>query len=220
MADLARRAELEQQLARELARLQQRELTRLLQALGDPPTLENLNPEYWNEFSTTLRGELTPTLEKVYLASAEQRLDTMSVGVDWSIVNKNAADWARNYTFDLVRGITENTRAALQAKLPAYFEQGQTIGQLRNSLQDLFGPVRAGTIAVTEISRAAVQGETAIQRELEKYGLRTESVFQTSSDDAVCPLCSPLNGKVVREHQFPPLHPRCRCWINSRWIEG
>ncbi len=44
--------------------------------------------------------------------------------------------------------------------------------------------------------------------------------------DDVCPLCSPLNGKVVPLDapfadgvQHPPLHPRCRCSLEPVWAD-
>lgn len=219
MPDFVNRSDWEAQLANALAKLQQRELTRIMQALGDPPDLNNLNPEFWNEFSTTMRGALIPTLESVFLDSAEQMLGTTSIGVDWNLINEQAARWAEQYIYDLVRGITDNTRAALQQKVSAYFRNGLTQQALRDSLQNLFGPVRASTIAVTETTRSAVQGELAIVREIEKNGLKLVPIYQTNADDFVCPICSPLNGKQVESWQFPPRHPNCRCWINHSFPE-
>lgn len=219
MADFAKRSDWEAELARALARLQQRELKLLMDALGDPPDLNNLHPEFWNEFSTTLRGELVPTLEKIFLDSAEQLLGTSSIGVDWDLVNQAATDWAARYGYDLVRGITDNTRAALQQKVSSYFQNGWTQQALRDSLQSLFGPVRAEMLSVTEVTRAAVQGELAVVREIEKNGIALKPFFQTNEDSFVCPVCSPLNEKQVEAWQFPPRHPRCRCWINYRFIE-
>lgn len=220
MADFVNRSDWEAQLAHALAGLQQRELKRLMDALGDPPDLNNLHPEFWNEFSTTLRGELVPTLEKIFLDSAEQMLGTSSIGVDWDLVNQAATDWAARYGYDLVRGITDNTRAALQQKVSSYFQNGWTQQALRDSLQSLFGPVRASMISVTEVTRAAVQGELAIVKEIEKNGIKMIPIFQTSADSFVCPICAPLNGKQVQSWQFPPRHVNCRCWINHAFAEA
>lgn len=221
MADFAKRSDWEAELARALARLQQRELKLLMDALGDPPDLNNLHPEFWNEFSTTLRGELVPTLEKIFLDSAEQLLGTSSIGVDWDLVNQAATDWAARYGYDLVRGITDNTRAALQQKVSSYFQNGWTQQALRDSLQSLFGPVRASMISVTEVTRAAVQGELAIVKEIEKHGIKMIAVWNTNNDDFVCPVCGPLNQKKQGDGWYapPPAHPRCRCHINFEWAE-
>lgn len=221
MPDFNNRTDWEEKLARVLGKLQQREMNRLIEALGDPPDLNNLHPEFWNEFSTTLKGELIPLLEQVFLDSAEQMLDTTSIGVDWALINAEAARWARTYGYDLVSGITDNTRAALQEKLPAYFEQQMTMGQLRDSLEALFGPVRAAMIAATEVTRAAVEGERAIVAGLEDAGADMLAVWQTNNDDIVCPICAPRNQKRFGEGwtDFPPAHPNCRCWINFEFKE-
>ncbi|HZQ08613.1 MAG TPA: phage minor head protein [Anaerolineae bacterium] len=219
MPDFNNRTDWEDKLSRQLARLQQRELTRLIEALGEPPSLDNLHPEFWNEFSTTLRGELIPTLERIFLDGAEQTLGTTSIGVDWALINQAAAQWARSYGYDLVQDITTNTRTALQEKLPAYFEQGQTIGQLRESLQPLFGPVRAELIATTEVTRAAVQGELETARQISQAGVQMVAIWQTNNDDFVCPICAPLNQKRYGDGWTvpPPAHPRCRCWISHEF---
>lgn len=222
MADFANRSDWEAQLARALARLQQRELKLLMDALGDPPDLNNLHPEFWNEFSTTMRGELIPVLEGIFLDSAEQLLGTTSIGVDWNLINEQAARWAESYAYDLVRHITDNTRAALQQKVSAYFRNGLTQQDLRDSLQNLFGPVRAEMISVTEVTRAAVRGELAIVDGLKQYGIEMIPVWQTNADDIVCPICAPRNRKKRGDgwYDFPPAHPRCRCWINHTYAEN
>jgi SPP1 gp7 family putative phage head morphogenesis protein len=88
-----------------------------------------------------------------------------------------------------------------------------TMPDLIESLDSLYGPVRAEMIAVTETTRAAVQGQAALVDELNKEGIVMVATFLTSEDETVCPICAPLNGKQVDESEFPPLHPRCRCDI-------
>ncbi len=219
MPDFNKRSDWEAQLARDLARLQQRELKRLLEALGEPPSLDNLHPDYWNEFSTSARAELIPTLENIFLDSAEGMLKTTSIGVDWALVNEQAARWADQYSYDLVRGITDNTRAALQQKVSSYFRNGLTQQDLRNSLQNLYGPVRAEIIAVTEVTRAASQGELSIVKEIEKNGIRMIAVWNTNNDDFVCRICGPRNQKKQGEGWTspPPAHPRCRCFLSHEF---
>lgn len=221
MPDLNNRADFEAEVALALARLGQRQQKLLLDALGDPPDLNKVTPEFWNEFSTQLRGELLPALERIFLHSAEQMLSTSPVGVDWSLVNGAAASWAERYTFDLVSGITQNTRTALQQKVGAYYRSGLSLGDLRASLANLFGPVRAEMIAVTETTRAAVNGELAIAAGIREQGINMVAVWQTSNDETVCPVCSPNNQKVQGTTWTvpPPAHPRCRCWLSHTFAD-
>lgn len=221
MADLVNRAEWEAALAHALERLGKRRMNLLIEALGDPPDLNRVPPEFWNEFSTELRGELVTTLEQVFLDSAEDMLGTTTIGVDWALVNREAARWARESSYELVRNLAENTRAALREKIPAFFEQGLTMGQLKESLSGLFGSVRAELIAATEVTRAAVQGELATVREIEKAGIQMVAVWNTNNDDIVCPICGPRNQKKQGDgwYDVPPAHPRCRCWLSHEFAE-
>lgn len=222
MADFKNRDEWEQKLATALARLGSRQRERVIAALGDPPDLNNLSPEFWNETTTEMRGEIYTVLEKIFLESANNMLvDFPSIGVDWTLINERAAQWARQYTYDLVRGINQNTRAALQQKVASYFEDGLTIGDLRETIAPLFGSVRAEIIATTEVTRAAVNGELEIARGLREQGIQMIEVWNTRKDEIVCPICAPRNGKRRGDGWDvpPPGHPRCRCWLAHEFKE-
>ena len=214
MPDVVGRDELERKLARKLGSLQRAQMMRLLEHLGDPPKIENVPAMFWDEVGKELAVVLAPFLEEVYLTQAKELMLSQPVGVAWDLVHQAAVDWARQYTFDLVRGINDISRRALQSAVSAYFERGQTIGELEQSISSLYGPVRASMIAQTEITRASVMGERSIVTELEKVGIRMIPIFATSSDEKVCPICAPLDGKEVTEDLFPPRHVNCRCWLN------
>lgn len=211
MAELRNRDEFERQIARRLGRKQAEEFTRLMDALGDPPDLNNLPHDFWVAQQTAYAGVLQPILEAVVLAQAAQLLTDHKIGVDVSAVNERAARWARDYSFDLVRGVTEKTRGALQEKIAGFFTDQRTLADLRDSIAPLFGPVRADLIAVTETTRASVEGEHTYQGELERLGLKTRGIWLTNNDDLVCPICGPNHGKPVSEVGAPPAHPGCRC---------
>ena len=74
-------------------------------------------------------------------------------------------------------------------------------------------------ISVTEITRAAVQGELGVARQLKNEGIDMRKVWQTNKDDLVCTICEPLQG--VEEATWrsvapdgPPAHVRCRCFLS------
>lgn len=222
MGEFANRADWESRLQRALEKLQKQQLQRLLESLGDPPNLANLHPDFWNEFSTEYREALYPLLEGIFLDGAAQRLDASTIGVDWDLVNEAAARWARQYTFDLVSGITDHSQQALREKVGGYWETPTSLGALTDSLAQLFGPVRAEMIAITETTRAAVNGQIELVHQLGAQGVEMVAVWQTNNDDIVCPLCGPRN----QQRQFtnwsepPPAHPRCRCWIDFEFADG
>ena len=218
MADIPNRDELERKIARQLGKLQRGWLGRLLELLGDPPTLVGIPETFWDEIGQELERVLAPFLESIFLDQALELMSGQPVGVDWALINRAAIEWARTYTFELVRGVTAVTQQALQRAVAAYFERGQTIGDLERALSSLFSPVRAEMIAITEITRAASQGELALADELNKMGITMITTWSTNRDELVCPLCAPLNGKARGDgwNDPPPRHPRCRCWLNHK----
>ena len=168
-----------------------------------------------------LRAALSRNFQAVYLASAEQILNAQPIGVDWGIVNQNAASWARQSSFELVSRLTDTSRKLLQDSVARFFEEQMTIGDLRRLLTPTFGPVRASLIASTEVTRAAVQGEMDFVRLLGDQGAPMVAIWQTSADELVCPICSPRNQRRRGDGwtEPPPAHPRCRCWVNHEFVE-
>lgn len=72
MPDVQDRDELEEELARKLARLQRKQMKRLLAELGDPPIIQNLSPMFWYNASRELMILLEPILAKIYLKQARE----------------------------------------------------------------------------------------------------------------------------------------------------
>jgi len=217
MADIPNRDELERQLARIMAKLLSAYGGRLLEALGDPPNITNLPPSFWENESQIMLAALRPFLENVYLEAAKRLMAATPSAIDWALVNEAAVKWASSYAFDLITGINNTTMQALQSVLSAYFQHPTTIGQLEARILELIAsPVRAEMIAVTEITRAASEGEQEIARALAEQGIVMIPIWQTNNDDLVCELCGPKHGQEITDGEYPPEHPRCRCWVNHQ----
>lgn len=214
MPDIPNRTELEAEIARRFSRLSAAHRRRLLSLLGDPPNFGNVPLSFWEEVQGELRGAFVPVLSEIYLDAAERLVGEIPIGVDWGLINERAANWARQYGFDLVRGITETSRRGTQSAIAAFFERGQTRADLEAALARIYGPVRAEAIAVTEVTRAAAEGEQAIALEIGGMGVQMVPVWQTNNDELVCPICGPRHDKEITNGEYPPAHPRCRCWVN------
>ena len=139
------------------------------------------------------------------------------LSVDWQLANNAAAQWALEYGYDLVRGITDTTRRRLQTEIQRFVTNGETLPQLTGRLEDVFGPVRAEMVAVTEVTRAYAEGNRASWRE---SGVIEQREWRTANDELVCPICGPLAGQIAGlDESFPdgsdgpPAHVRCRCWV-------
>lgn len=219
---LSSRAILEAQLKKVLATKLRGQLEKLLDILGDPPDLTKLQESFWNEAGEELTKAVMPVLEKAFLAQAQELIDEIEFeGVDWNLVNTNAVNWANRYTFDLVTGINNTTRKALQDWIGSYYNESWTMGDLIDKLSTIYSPVRAEMIAVTEVTRASVQGEISIADTIRKMNPAIEltPIWQTNNDELVCDICGPFNEKPFEEwgHEYPdgpPAHVNCRCWIN------
>ena len=188
----------------------------VLAALGNPPNLNNLTPEFWETEAGKMLAGVRPEIEAMAVAAAVALSATVPLLWDEVVIAREAAEWARQYAYSLVTGLNENTMALLRRVIPQFIETpGMTIGDLRRELTPAFGERRAQMIAVTETTRAFEEGTREVQRELARGGLKRVREWRTAADERVCDVCGPLNG--LTEDQWvdtdgPPLHPRCRCW--------
>lgn len=175
-------------------------------------------------------------LQRVALAGSEfgrEQVETYVFGTRkavevgmWELANNAAAQWAMSYGYELVRGLLQTTRDALQAEVAEYIRNSETIGQLTARIRQSsgFSEQRARRIAITEITRAfAIGGLQAWKAS----GVIEQREWRTNSDEKVCPQCGPLDGKVVGLNEefdegviSPPRHPSCRCWHVPKIVIG
>lgn len=174
-----------------------------------------------------LQEALIPVLTQLYAQSFMTLPPEIPVEIstdEAGIVNETARQWATEYTYDLVRGINDTTRSALQNIFETFNSTpGMTRGELEQMLTPLFGPVRASMIAVTETTRTNAAATNAQQVYLRDQGFNLIRVWSTNADDLVCPICGPLNGRPESEWGAtvgsPPAHVNCRCTVVLREID-
>lgn len=154
------------------------------------------------------------------IRNAEGQLDEIALSIDSIDVTETAREWARTYSFELIRGINDNSKRMVSNALRDWIGSGRTLEQLRDELADAFGRKRAELIASTEVTRAFNQGYVESLREA---GIERKQ-WWTRQDERVCPICRPLHGTIkALDEMFetsngllvlaPPAHPRCRCTI-------
>jgi len=147
------------------------------------------------------------------------------ISFDPTIINTEALRWARDYSYDLVSGLTDTTRRQLQEATAAFIQTpGMTIGDIEQLITPAFGPVRSEMIAVTEVTRAYSSATNELQKllQVETPELVTTRIWNTMQDEYVCRVCGPLEGAPESEfsQQFPsgpPAHPNCRCSTSIRF---
>jgi len=154
--------------------------------------------------------------------------ENSTITLDYTLTNIEAAEWARKYSYELVKNIDKLTVEALQQALTAFVETpGMTIGQVMDLLP--FDEERALRVATTEITRTYAQGQQMAGDQLkEEYpDVKVKKRWFTNNDDRVCDLCGPLNDVEVEidedfyepEDKYqdgnPPRHVGCRCWTSQ-----
>ena len=224
--DFVNREEIERKLARVVGRGLHGELDKLLGLLGDPPKLENVPPEYWKNGWRTIQHDVEPVLLDVYLTQATNVMLSVGIGVSLDNINHQAVNWARSHTEEVLRGMWQGRKYITSEMLSGArqvgevigqgYEQGLTIQEISERLQPLYSPVRAEMIAVTETTRAVVEGEKAYVEQLEREtGQKMIPIWLTAEDEIVrrCPICYPRRNKPITNGQYPPAHPRCRCGV-------
>lgn len=151
----------------------------------------------------------------------------VNIELDWGLANAAAAEWAREYGYELIKGLGQTTRDEIAAAMGTWVEAQETYPDLVRRLEEILGdPRRADLVASTEATRVYAEGNKAAWAQVEtELGVQTVMVWHTAADDDVCPICRPLNGATARlDEEFPggikspPAHPRCRCWLTAKAI--
>jgi SPP1 gp7 family putative phage head morphogenesis protein len=146
---------------------------------------------------------------------AFETLTQIGLAFDYTLAHTQAARWASQYSYSLVRGINSTTTQRLQVAVEDWFRERTTLPDLVRELAPTFGRQRAKLIAQTETTRAAAEGSIA---GYEESRVVQEWEWMTVRDERVCPTCGPLHGtRAPLRGTFPggatiPAHPGCRCF--------
>lgn len=169
-------------------------------------------------------GAVRDALRRALIESADlgvriavRQLASVGLGMDWTLANTAAREWANEYVGELIGRINETTRRQVRQAVAAWVENGEPLEALIDELAVTFGRERAELIASTEVTRAYAQGQVESYR---LSGVIGRMEWRTAVDERVCPVCGPLHGtRASFDETFegdlamPPAHPRCRCWL-------
>lgn len=219
------RDEIERRMARELNAAFGEQLDDLLPDGADDAAIRDAI----NRVSATsepVREVLRRNLAQSSSLGVTVALDTLGAigyGFDWTLAHTDAAQWASQYSYELVRGINQTTANRLQVAVNDWFQERTTLPDLVRELQPTFGRRRAQLIAQTETTRAAREGSV---RGFEQSGVVQGVEWATVRDERVCPVCGPLNGQradlrgmFAGGQAQPPAHPGCRCFVRPVIME-
>ena len=174
--------------------------------------------DFWDAFEGDLWDDLAEVMVDIYLQGIDGGINALPKNIrvlaDFDKVNISALEFAKQYRYTLIKGITDTTRTQTQKAVSDWISSGAPLDALETALESTFGSVRASMIAQTESTRVFALGN---QQAFESTGLVDEVTWNTARDDLVCPLCGPLDGTHIGVGDidaFPPAHVNCRCWVS------
>ena len=132
----------------------------ILAALGNPPKIENITPEIWEELGAEMTSGMFPLSERTFVRAQQQAYSKAPIGVDCSLVNQRAIDWVRDVYNRMVKDIAKTDRDALQSAV-LHTSRIPDERRIEYKSKRYIRPARAETIAVTEVTRASSEGERA-----------------------------------------------------------
>ncbi len=173
---------------------------------------------FWDEQKQVFVNEVGELPAEMMLEGVSQA-ERLGLAVNFELANQEVLDFAGQFTNEWWERTATTTQTAMRTAIQNNIATGAPLSSLENSLTPLFGRARAQTIASTETTRMFAEGNRIGYK---SAGVR-EVEFQTVRDSRVDPLCDALNGQKLSindQSNFPPIHPRCRCWIAPITGEG
>ncbi len=137
--------------------------------------------------------------------------------------NQPAVNYIKSYTFQNIKGMTDDTVNKLRQEFERGIMQGEGPAEISKRVEDVFAvsKARANAIARTELNRAFNEAN------LEGYkqsGIEGEKEWDAILDSKTSDICKTLNDRRVpldekfrykgQEYTSPPAHVNCRSTMN------
>lgn len=130
---------------------------------------------------------------------------------DWNIVNDEVRQAAREYSYNLIRNVTQTTIDKTREAIAAAIDAGETYKDAAKRLVSIYGPKRARVIAQTEVTRAMHAGQMHAAKSAGCWGkewLASADACDKCKDlMAVGPI--PIDSEFAVGIEHPPGHPNC-----------
>lgn len=158
-----------------------------------------LSLNFWREQTALLLSTMTPSLVGSFLvgaSTAENQLpDELQPFVNTDIVNQEILNFIETQGLITAEGINTTTREQALRVIQDWINTGETLSSLIVRLEPIFDRKRAEMIGVTETTNAFAIGNVAAW--LAAGEVVGGKVWRTARDERVCPICGPLDGRIV-----------------------
>jgi hypothetical protein len=211
----SRKRKSEKNLTKTISKVLSLQKKRIIQVVSD----NKVDELFWKNEDELFYSSVFVELKKIADEAVEvEQLNNLVVS-ELADAHKKTLEWAKDYSFELVKGINATSKKVIEEALKDYFSTpGYTLQEFIDIISPTFGPVRAEMIAVTETTRAYSAGSEIGINSIRELGIEVIDIWNTNEDELVCPICGPLDGKERGNdwNENPPAHPRCRCWITHK----
>lgn len=183
-------------------------------------------------------GVFTPELRQVVTEQGKRAGLLVGMGDNFNAATRAVQAYLKKRTYQFSFEMTQETNTLIGKALKLGVANGESIPDIRKRVERVFKDMekyRSERIARSEVVRAS---NFATMEAYEQSGVVEKMEWLVTSDDRLCPLCEPLDGKSVKlgdsffdkgdRHvgadgseldldyetiEHPPLHPNCRCTI-------
>ncbi len=167
---------------------------------------------FWRRQRALMMDELG-ALPDFMVGEGIEQATNLGLAVNFELANAQASALANTWMNNWWARLENTTRNSLRKALAAHIESGASLPTLQKKLAPLFGATRAKVIATTEVTRMFAEGNRVGYKNAIPPVKEVE--WRSVLDSAVDPDCEILDGTrlSIDDSEFPPIHPRCRCWI-------
>jgi SPP1 gp7 family putative phage head morphogenesis protein len=173
--------------------------------------------DFWDDEMGGLWDEIAETMLEIYFHGIDGGVSALPpqlrVLVDFDRINQDAMQFAKDYKYNMIKGINDTTRKQTQKAVTDWIHSGSPLEALEKVLEPIYGQVRSQMIAQTETTRVFAQGN---RDAFESTDLVEQVKWQAANDELVCPICGELNNTLIDVADIsalPPAHINCRCYI-------
>lgn len=153
---------------------------------------------FWMNEDNLLWGAVDELAVAGLVAGASGGAELLPAGVqqliNQDLFNQGAINFLNQYRLNTIPGINNTTRQKAVQTINQWLTSGDSLQALEAQLAPLFGSQRAAMIASTEVTRMFAVGNELIWASTGMVGAK---VWRSARDERVCPVCGPLDGKIV-----------------------
>lgn len=185
------------------------------------PWEQALSLDDWQMLLEALHTAVIEAEGKVAYATLLASITSSGGGGAFDVLADGVVEWIAEHTGDMVKGITDTSKAALRVEIAAGVEAGESTKDIAKRIRTLsteWADWRADLIARTEVSNSFAAAHRLSALEIaDNYGVEMTKTWVSASDSRVRPDHVQMNGETVginenfSNGEEPGVPPNCRC---------